>query len=537
MADLYSAAYNPDVLSCLSNLSSDEVFTPPEIANEVLDMLPESIWVSTTAKFLDPCSKTGVFLREIVKRLIRGQLPDYAMRCSQIEHKRIMGKSLDGSDEAYLYRLQRVIDHILHEQVFGIAITELTALMSRRSLYCSKWANSPYSVSHFDEAAGNVRFRTLQHTWVGTTGKEKCKWCKITKRELEKNRTSSETYAYELIHTSLPERIFGKMQFDVIVGNPPYQVNDGGHGRSAVPIYQKFVKQAQRLNPRYLTMIVPSRWYSGGRGLSVFRDEMLNSGHLRQLVDYESFRDAFPGVDVAGGVCYFLWDRDNPGLCRIRNASSDSGVVTERSLNEFPYFVRDNGAIDIVRKVRKSHKGRYMDEVVAPSKPFGLRTYYQPVDSGIPCYFVQRIGKGFAKPEDVDDQYHLLGKWKLLVPRSPIAGQTDFSKPVKFYYDENTRVAAPGECCTESFIVVFAADTKEEVLSFKTYLFTKVARFLLLQAVVSQDVTRAKYYFVPDLGHYEGTYTDAKLCKLWGINDDEYAYICTRIGEAVKGGN
>lgn len=300
-------------------------------------------------------------------------------------------------------------------------------------------------------------------------------------------------------------------------------------------IYQKFVKQAQRLNPRYLAMIIPSRWFSGGRGLTEFRSEMLNSGKLRQLVDYERFKDAFPGVDVAGGVCYFLWDRDYSGPCKIENASSQNGIITERYLNEYPYFVRDNGAIEIVRKVRAAHRGGYMDSVVAPSKPFGLRTYYQPSKDGIPCYFIQRIGKRYAKPEDVSDQYGLLDKWKLLVPRSPIAGQTDFSKAVKFYYNENTHVAAPGECCTESFIVVYAARTREEVLAFKSYLYTRVVRFLLLQAVVSQDVTRQKFFFVPDLGTYEGEYTDAKLCKLWGITDDEYAYICTRVGEAVKG--
>lgn len=533
MADLYAAVYNPDVLSCLANLSNDEVFTPPELANQVLDMLPEEIWKDPNARFLDPCSKTGVFLREIAKRLIRGQMPDFDRCMAVIDHKRANNEELSAVDLAYLGRLQPVLDHIFRKQVFGIGITQLTALMTRRSLYCSKWANGKYSVVEFDSSEGNVRYRDLQHTWTGAKGKEKCKWCGASKKELDSSRESDETYAYELIHTPRPEVIYD-MQFDVIVGNPPYQMNDGGHGKSAVPIYNKFVTQAQRLRPRYLIMITPSRWFAGGRGLSDFRSEMLNSGKIRKLVDFERFQDAFPGVDVAGGVCYFLWDRDYSGPCTIQNASNKDGVVVERPLNEYPFFVRDNRAIEIVRKVRSLHTGKYMDEVVAPSKPFGLRTYYQPKDAGIPCYYIQKLGKQYADPKDVTDQYDLLDKWKLLVPRSPIAGQTDFSKAVKFYYDENTKVAAPGECCTESFIVVYSSKSQKEVISFKTYLYTRIVRFLLLQAVVSQDVTRQKYYFVPNLGTYEGEYSDERLCKMWNITQDEYAYICTRVGEAVK---
>ena len=256
---------------------------------------------------------------------------------------------------------------------------------------------------------------------------------------------------------------------------------------------------------------------------------MLGDKRIRKLVDYERFKDAFPGVDVAGGVCYFLWDRDNEGPCEIINASSQDGVVSTRYLDAYPTFIRDNRSVALVDKIKSTHTGRYLDEVVSPSKPFGLRTFYEPKDSGIPCWFIQRIGKRYADPADVQDSLGILDKWKFLIPRSPIAGQTDFSKPVKFYNEDNTRIAKPGECCTESFIVAFAADTEEEVLAFKSYLFTKVARFFLLQAVVSQDVTKKKFNFVPDLGKYEGRYTDQQLCELWNITPDEWAYIDSRI--------
>lgn len=501
MASLLERAYNPDVLSCIANLSNDEVFTPPELANRVLDMLPKELWSDPDVKILDPFCKSGVFLREAAKRFIKGLEPLYP-------------------------DLQERVDHIMHEQLYGIAVTELTSLLSRRSLYCSKYPNGIFSVSKFDDVEGNVRFRNISHTWVNG----RCKYCGASEKEYKRSK-DLETYAYELIHTDAPERILN-MKFDVIVGNPPYQLSDGGNSASAMPIYNKFVEQAKKLNPRYISMIIPARWFAGGRGLDGFRTEMLQDKRIRAIVDFERDKDAFPGVDVAGGVCYFLWDRDNPGECSIENVSTNPGYVVERPLDEFPIFIRNNRAVDIVRKVKSVHKGKYMDEVVSPSKPFGLRTFYQPKESGIPCYFIQRIGKKFADPNDVQDNSNLLDKWKFLVPRSPIAGQTDFSKPVKFYYDANTRIAAPGECCTESFLVAYSANTLEEIESFKSYLFTKVVRFLLLQAVVSQDVTKKKYCFVPCLDKFEGVYTDERLTVLWGIDEEEWEYIDSRIGLA-----
>ena len=501
MASLLERAYNPDVLSCIANLSNDEVFTPPELANRVLDMLPKELWSNPDVKILDPFCKSGVFLREAAKRFIKGLEPVYP-------------------------DLQERVDHIMREQLYGIAVTELTSLLSRRSLYCSKYPNGIFSVSKFDDAEGNVRFRNIPHTWVNG----RCKYCGASEKEYKRSK-DLETYAYELIHTDAPERILN-MKFDVIVGNPPYQLSDGGNSASAMPIYNKFVEQAKKLNPRYISMIIPARWFAGGRGLDGFRTEMLQDKRIRAIVDFERDKDAFPGVDVAGGVCYFLWDRDNPGECSIENVSTNPGYVVNRPLDEFPIFIRNNRAVDIVRKVKSVHKGKYMDEVVSPSKPFGLRTFYQPKESGIPCYFIQRIGKKFADPNDVQDNSNLLDKWKFLVPRSPIAGQTDFSKPVKFYYDANTRIAAPGECCTESFLVAYSANTLEEIESFKSYLFTKVVRFLLLQAVVSQDVTKKKYCFVPCLDKFEGVYTDERLTVLWGIDEEEWEYIDSRIGLA-----
>lgn len=496
--------YNPDVLSCLANLSNDEVFTPPKLVNDILDMLPQALFSDKKTTFLDPVSKSGVFLREIAKRLMKGleaEIPDQQQR----------------------------INHIFENQLYGIAITELTSLLSRRSVYCSKTANGKYSICEsFDSANGNIKFDYTNHTWKNG----KCTFCNASE-EVYSRDEQLETHAYQFIHTNKPEEIF-TMKFDVIIGNPPYQLSDGGHGKSASPIYNKFVEQAKKLNPRFLTMIIPARWYAGGKGLDSFRESMLNDSHIRKLVDFENSSTVFPGVDIAGGICYFLWDRDNEGLCEITNDYDGKIITSERALNEFEIFIRHSQAVPIIRKVLEIENTKHhLNKVVSSRKPFALPTNYKPTKNGVKCHFIQRIGLQYANPDDVTDRFELSKKWKLLIPAAPIAGQTDFSKPVGFYYNGNTIIAKPNEICTESWLVACAFSTKEEVISFKSYLFTKIVRFLLLQTVVSQHVTREKFIFIPNLEKYDTEFTDDILRKRWGITGEEWAFIDSKIKTIV----
>lgn len=484
--------YNPDVLNCIANLSNDEVFTPPELANKVLNLLPQELFKSPTTTFLDPFSKSGVFLREIVKRLDRGledQIPDRQAR----------------------------IDHIMHKQVYGIAITELTSYISRRSLYCSKRANSQYSVSHFDTESGNIIYANRSHTWVNG----KCKYCGATQSVYDRG-SAAEQYAYLFIHTDNPHQFFGNMKFDVIIGNPPYQLEDGGNNASASPLYQKFVEQAKKLKPRYLSMIIPSRWFGGGKGLDDFRKETLNDSRFRVIVDYENANDCFPGVDIAGGVCYFLWDRDHPGDCRVVNINNGQRVETTRRLNEFETFIRRAEALSIIKKVQ-GKKERTMSTVVTSRKPFGLATTDRPLTYG-DLKLRWQNGEGPYPRANVTVGIEMIDKWKVI---SSYVGYDHAGNPGK---DGKRKVFAridilpPGTICNETYLVINYFDTEQEAKNMVGYMKTMFFRFLVSQLMFSHHITKNAYQFVP-VQDCKQEWTDEKLNKKYGLSPEEIAFI------------
>lgn len=508
--DLYISAYNPDVLSCIANLSSDEVFTPPNVANAMLDMLPQELFADPKTTFLDPAVKSGVFLREIAKRLLKGLEP-------------------------VIPDLQERIDHIFHKQLFGIAMTEITSLLGRRSLYCSKYPNSVYSVSKFDTVEGNIRFKNVQHRWANG----KCIFCGASESEYGgKKREGMETHAYELIHTTKPEEIFG-MKFDVIIGNPPYQLATGGgteekkSATQAKPIYHRFIEQAKKLNPRYLCMIVPARWYNGGIGLNQFRDDMLHDKRIVQLVDYNNSKDCFKDVIIVGGVCYFLWDRDNPrAKCKITNINGDTALTEARPLDEFgTLFIRSNESIEIINKVRMKAT-HYLNEIVSSLDTFGIptqehgHTVKQPND----VVLIHSDGyngqaNSFYERSRIRKNTELIDKYKVKISRMIPQGGEFGIRPENGYRSISTpQVLAPGVVDTFSYLNVGFFDTEEEAENYKHYLQCKFTRYLLRTTFSGVNISQNNFLFAP-LMDYKIRWTDEMLYEHFELSPEQCSLI------------
>lgn len=490
---LLNVGHNPDVLECLANLSNDEVFTPPAVANQVLDMLPEEIWRDETITFLDPVSKSGVFLREIAKRLIDGLEPKFP-------------------------DLEERLKHIFMNQLFGIAITELTALLSRRTVYCSKTANGEYSVApQFSHENGNIRFGSTSHTWVNG----KCEFCGASESVYSRD-SDMESHAYEFIHTKNVREIFD-MEFDVIVGNPPYQLNDGGGmGTSATPLYHKFIEQAKKLNPRFMTMIIPARWYAGGKGLDEFRDTMLNDKRVSNLVDYFDSALCFPGVDISGGVCFFLWTRDYSGECEIKSIDRDEVSVMSRPLLEdgADTFIRFNQAVSIMRKVAIK-KGKNFSDIVSARKPFGFsnppKSQVSKFTGSVKVYSYQ---KTLYSPKHIITQNHdKLDAYKVFIAKA-------YGERGDFPYNVLAKpfIGEPGSCCSETYLLVNNFDSEEQARNVISYISTKFFRFLVLMRKNTQNAPRDVYSYVP-IQDFDEKWTDEKLNKKYGLEKQEIEFI------------
>lgn len=504
--------YNPDVLSCLANLSNDEVFTPPQLANQMLNMLPQELFQSPDTKFLDPCSKSGVFLREIAKRLIDGlatKIPD----------------------------LQERIDHIMHYQLYGMAITQLTSLMSRRSLYCSKDASGKYSLSHFDNADGNIRYNDIQHSWQNG----KCRYCGAS-QEVYDRGNGLESHAYEFIHTDNPINLYNNMTFDVIIGNPPYQLGDGSGASTdaANPIYQLFVEQAKKLGSRYLCMIIPSKWMVGGKAvLNKFRESMTKDVKIKHIYDFENSSSCFTGLHIDGGVCYFLRDSQydaikEGGIHYVYNTSEGIIVESKRQLKNdyYKYIIRDERILSVLRK---TFSGNSFSQIVSMTKPFGIRKdlFNNPErypNSGLtpnkkPDYLLIHGVKGikggakrlvgYIKKEFVVLGINMIDKYKIFFTTSY---STNATIPPEV-------ILADKECvCTETFLVIGPFSTKKEQLNCNSYIHTNFFRFLLYFGKGTMQVNRDVFGLIP-LQDFSKPWTDEELYKKYGLSEDEIQFI------------
>lgn len=501
---------NPDVLTCIANLSNDEVFTPPELANQMLDMLAvawakdhkgENIWENKDVKFLDPCAKSGVFLREITARLTKG-----------LEKK--------------IANLENRVDHILSKQVYGIGITKLTSLLARRSVYCSKDAHGEHSIAKsLKTKDGNIWYKRLEHTWNET----KCVYCGAPKIILDRG-SDVENYAYAFLHTDNIKvkinEIFGeKMQFDVIIGNPPYQMKGGAGGTSDSSIYQLFVEQAKQLEPKYLSMVIPSRWLAGGRGMDEFRHEMLNSNKLKRLVDYPVSKEVFPNVEVKGGICYFLWSSEFKGNCEVTVIRGEDSVTSARELNEFDVFVRNPIAVGILRKIL-STKLNSITDILTADTPFGIATNYEEFHekkkSGDVALYYVKSGKrniAYMSRKEITKNVQLIDKWKVLVPKAGSDGGQKIPDSVL----GKSWLAPPESVSTQTFIA-FWLDSEDEARSLQSYYRTKFFRFIVSLRKITQDALKQTYSWVP-MQTWNKEWTDKELYKKYNLSKDEIEYI------------
>lgn len=311
-------------------------------------------------------------------------------------------------------------------------------------------------------------------------------------------------------------------RFDVVIGNPPYQIMDGGGKASATPIYNLFVEQAKELSPKFITMIIPSKWFSGGKGLEKFRTSMLNDDRIRVLVDYTDSKDCFSGVDVAGGVCYFLWDRDNRGKCKVTNIVNDRESVSERYLNEHKVFVRYSDSVSIINKV-DMFKEPTMDNMVSARCPFGLPSNTTPEENGD---LRLRCNKGFGKisSEKITKGEDVVDKWKVLTSHVSYDHAGRPGKDGKRRVISVIEVVPPMTVCTDTYLVVGSFDNKEYAENLKTYLSTKFVRFLIAQVALAQQISRGVFAFVP-VQDFSLAWTDEKLYAKYALTKEEINFI------------
>lgn len=523
-----------DLLETITNVGNDEVFTPRKTVTMMLDSLPEEVWHNPDYKWLNPATKNGVFEREIAIRLNEGLkdiIPDEETRKK----------------------------HILQKMIYAYGQTKFTSNVARRTLYYCSQANrqcdgikdegdghyvNGYAIGNgtwFNDAEGNIKTPKAEHWFEGSKGKKKCKFCGIGEDSKYVDPLQREQYAYEFIHfdaSNLRYKIKHDffegettMKFDIIIGNPPYQLNDGGGtGDSAKPIYNMFVEKAIELSPKYLSMIIPARWYSGGKGLDDFRNKMLNDDRISEIHDFPETKDVFPMKNIRGGVCYFLWDRDHKDNCKVFNHKGNSVSVKERPLleNGAETFIRYNEAISILNKIQR-FKESTLDERVSSRLPFGIPSNFEDYNAkpsseyNVILFRSDRsktsLKKCYIKEKDIVKNIEWKDRIKVLVSKASPGGDEYPHSIISM-----PRIAGKNSVCTETYLIVDFVENFEQANHLVNYMKTKLFRFLMSLIKNTQNISKGVFAFVP-VQNYDEDWNDRKLYDKYGITEDEVKFI------------
>lgn len=549
-----------DILETISSLNNHEVFTPPKVARSMLDLLPQEVWSNPALKFLDPCAKTGVFLREIMFRLNKS-LP--RLNKSGGDFYYIYDKDGKNSKSYNLNNDSQRLLHIRRNMLFGIGTSDLTGKLSRRTLYGVmiankdkdeillnkdkdvdtdyKGLNSTYDYRMWDDCCANRQrdgnifhgHNKPQHRFDKN---DKCIDCGMGKDYSESE--NDENYAYPFIHENVSVFIqdirSGKMKFDVIIGNPPYQISDSGHAASAKPIYHKFIELSILLSPKYITMITPSRWMTGGKGLDKFRKKMLNDKRISHIVDFKNSFECFPSVSIEGGVSFFLWNREHRDSCLYVDANNEKTSLVH--LNRYNTMVRNIVGINVIEKVMSSSQC-FLSDTILSRKPFGLSTFFKEYSAikkpgyiglfGNKKLMKDCAGFGYVKASVVQKNNEVIPRYKVLVPAA--RGR---SSSVKQQVLGNPIFCPPQSICSETYIVVGSYDSEYECNNMISYVKTKFFRFMVSLKKETQHASQLVYGFVPHLPMSQ-EWSDEKLYKKYNLTQEEISHIESSIKEML----
>lgn len=475
-----------------------EVYTAKREVVSILNLIPQEIWENNNSTFLEPSCGNGNFIEAIIL-------------------KKIKNLNINKNQQQLEFDILNAVCHI-----YGIDICfENIKTCKNRIFKLIK----KYFYDIYNHLIPTEKFLTTLEYIIdlnyicNDTLKNSENICFI-KWKFSINLDCKEKI-FKLSELLKSDKKQLNFSFDVIVGNPPYQLKDGGYGASASPLYHLFVNQAKDLNPKYLSMIIPARWYAGGKNLDKFRNDMIQDKKISYLVDFTDSNDCFPGVEIKGGICYFLWDRNYHGDCTVINFNHKKEIKLKRKLNEYPVFVRFNSSISILKKIKNVNENNLSNKVLGRNV-FDLSTNFtdfrqHKTKNDILIY--ARNTKGYIEKSIVKKNIELIEKYKVIIPKAG-EGTGKFpnriiGKPI--LTDKNS-------CCTETYLVIGSFDSILKAKNLYTYLNTKFVRFLIGLIKSTQDTTKDKFLFVPDLTMDE-KWTNKKLYIKYGLNKQEIDFI------------